>query len=1020
MRIYYFVFLLALAIPIASQINTSCNCPPPNSCFTAGGCDPTSGACLYHMAADGSACTDQECCCILHGVCNHGTCRSNATCPPPNQCQQLDLCAPGGGCGYRNVTDGTPCTSTDNCGISQCVGGECLVVDYKACTPPSQCYTACCDPTTGNCVFQQLQNGSPCDDGDSCTVGDFCYNGTCKPGTPKECPLTTACYTPGKCDPTSGECLYFLAPDGTPCVEPSCCIINGQCHGGFCFPNTHCPPINNTCLQPTICPGTCGTQPVPNGTPCDDNNLCTTNDVCVSGSCSPGNPKVCPPPDQCHFSGVCDPATGSCTYIEVPYGTPCDDGNPCTSNDTCVAGSCVGGAPVVCSPPSQCFLPGVCSANGTCVYQFAPNGTACQTPNNCASGTCQGGVCVPPQVTCPAPPVCQIPDYCHSTTGHCVYTSAPEGTPCSNPCFLNATCVGGQCTGIPIPCPPAPVCYLPGFCNPSSGICSFVSEPDNTPCDDGNWCTVNDVCRNGVCSGVPKECPPPADACFTFSGCVNSTGQCTYAPSANGTPCVKETCCCVSQGTCQNGACVPTNTQCPPAPPCKQLYTCGGACEYIDLTDGTSCDDGNACTSNSTCISGQCVPGSIVQCAAPAPCQQPGVCNNHTGVCEYSPVPDNTTCQAPDLCTTSVCVGGRCSPLSTKICPPPPVCSLPGTCNKTTGNCDYVSAPNQSPCGNGCVCMFGMCKINCACQCQTPEQCSQIPDCGGGGGGPPPTQNQTICVDELASYQMQAPLNAYKLSDFNLMSFGVFQATSGDVEGRLATKGDCTITGGFSIGASITSSDPSRPYSLVVGGSLAWSQGSLSPASEGMYIGANVLAATPSYLATRRTGGPCPVPGCLDPSFNDAYQHLHTLSDTWSKTTPNTDSTLLYNTIMSVTTTDPNAARYYIQVPASEIALTTTWNLHNLNLDAEFIISVTGTGNILFQGGSFPGKPEKTVWNIPGQRTITIGGYQLVGALCAPDATLQQSNGVTQGFMYIGNVQSFLQINYVRCPPATP
>jgi hypothetical protein len=36
--------------------------------------------------------------------------------------------------------------------------------------------------------------------------------------------------------------------------------------------------------------------------------------------------------------------------------------------------------------------------------------------------------------------------------------------------------------------------------------CTFVFN--SAACDDGNPCTINDTCANGVCSGTPVTCPP--------------------------------------------------------------------------------------------------------------------------------------------------------------------------------------------------------------------------------------------------------------------------------------------------------------------------------------------------------------------------------------------------------------------------------------------------------------------------------------------------------------------------------
>ncbi|HEY2387397.1 MAG TPA: hypothetical protein VGK30_10575 [Candidatus Binatia bacterium] len=81
---------------------------------------------------------------------------------------------------------------------------------------------------------------------------------------------------------------------------------------------------------------------------CDDGNLCTT-DSCDPGGAGadPGTgcrnaPIECD--TQCHASpGFCDGGTGACVYSSpaFPDGTACDDGNLCTF-DRCLGGVCAG------------------------------------------------------------------------------------------------------------------------------------------------------------------------------------------------------------------------------------------------------------------------------------------------------------------------------------------------------------------------------------------------------------------------------------------------------------------------------------------------------------------------------------------------------------------------------------------------------------------------------------------------------------------------------------------------------
>ena len=87
-----------------------------------------------------------------------------------------------------------------------------------------------------------------------------------------------------------------------------------------------------------------GSASVANGTPCEDNDLCTVDDECNGGECSGV------PVDECPDGEICDPKTGEC----VPGCGPCPtdvDGNgdtgasdlavllgswgPCAPGDAC-------------------------------------------------------------------------------------------------------------------------------------------------------------------------------------------------------------------------------------------------------------------------------------------------------------------------------------------------------------------------------------------------------------------------------------------------------------------------------------------------------------------------------------------------------------------------------------------------------------------------------------------------------------------------------------------------------------
>lgn len=220
----------------------------------------------------------------------------------------------------------------------------------------------------------------------------------------------------------------------TTTTASSCCsgFCNGTtCQAASCSAARPCPP----CQTCNTASGQC--EPLPGGTPC----------------CVGGNPVVCPPSDQCHDAGTCDPTTGTCSNPAKPDGTGCNDGDLCTQTDTCQGGVCVGANPVLCTPLDQCHVAGTCiPATGQCTNPAKPNGTACDDRNACTqTDTCQHGVCVGAN-----PVVCNAPDLCHvatgascdPATGSCSYPNAADGTICgtqSEPGGGTIRCCNGTC-----------------------------------------------------------------------------------------------------------------------------------------------------------------------------------------------------------------------------------------------------------------------------------------------------------------------------------------------------------------------------------------------------------------------------------------------------------------------------------------------------------------------------------------------------------------------------------------------
>jgi MYXO-CTERM domain-containing protein len=114
-----------------------------------------------------------------------------------------------------------------------------------------------------------------------------------------------------------------------------------------------------------------------------------------------------------------------------------------------------------------------------------------------------------------------------------VCATAPEGALCDdgNVCTIFDVCKAGVCRGSAAPngalCTDGNVCTSNDSCR--LGVCKGDPAVDTTPCTDGDPCTVGDVCRGGACApGAGTLVCDDGIAC-TFDVCVAGAG-CVFAP----------------------------------------------------------------------------------------------------------------------------------------------------------------------------------------------------------------------------------------------------------------------------------------------------------------------------------------------------------------------------------------------------------------------------------------------------------------------------------------------------------
>jgi hypothetical protein len=274
----------------------------------------------------------------------------------------------------------------------------------------------------------------------------------------------------------------------------------------------------------------------------------------------------------------------------------------------------------------------------------------------------------------------------------------------------------------------------------------FCAHPNNTaPCDDGDQCTVNDVCAGGVCTPGPQEDCSDGISC-TLDFCANhQTGECAHNPSGcecqtdldcdDQNDCTNEFCdlssfscvrsnnsnsCddgifCNGTDTCGEGSCsIHSGDPCANGLQCDN--TCNEANQNCHAPDGTSCDDTDACTQTDTCQNGGCVGSNPVVCTALDQCHDLGTCNPDTGECSNPSKEDGTSCNDGVNCTENdTCTSGECAG-TPKVCNDERDCSLDDHCDEETGDCVFdlstCKCSSNGDCDDHNSCTHDVCDID--------------------------------------------------------------------------------------------------------------------------------------------------------------------------------------------------------------------------------------------------------------------------------------------------------------------
>jgi hypothetical protein len=391
--------------------------------------------------------------------------------------------------------------------------------EARSCDDGNPCTVESCDPATG-CASVAGNEDAACDDANPCTTDSTCADGVCQGTTFLSCDDGNAC-TDDSCsmEAAAGADPCVHAPNTAPCDDGDACTVTSACAGGTC--KAGAPLVcddGQPCTDDTCDPASgCKNQAIGDGTECDDGSDCTTDDHCTAGVCG-GTGKVCDDGNPCTANGC---SGGVCSFTALPDGTACQDGDACTLNDTCAASVCKPGAAKVCDDGKACTADACNASTGACTFTNLPVTATCNDGNACTTGDhCNGaGACVKAgDLMCLMGGTCSKVT-CDPAQG-CVSTPLADGTACDDGkyCTVNDACSAGSCTGAARDCNDAKPCTQDA-CLETTKACTHTNMKDGAACDDGSACTAGDQCLSLVCNGTPVACAQPNPNCNAIAGC---------------------------------------------------------------------------------------------------------------------------------------------------------------------------------------------------------------------------------------------------------------------------------------------------------------------------------------------------------------------------------------------------------------------------------------------------------------------------------------------------------------------
>ena len=487
--------------------------------------EPAPPPCSSH-----SDCGNGQLCSLRKRVCEiaHSPKREGDACSS----MKGQLCSSGQRCTAarcRTVKVGTPCSSREQCGLSQsCFAGFCMwtqPADGTRCSTAFDCGVSqnCVDATAIGVSVQGLPDNTSicltvpdyfeCQGASQCGNGQLCRGGACR---------TVVIAPTDSCDDSEPVAVNTSSPaalSATAKTRKQQCGARQSCVDGKCKSQFH------TGLN------------MPAGATCTDSYFCGSGQRCLGGVCHAVESY-----DQCQSNADC--GNGQRCHkshcLNVFFGSHCLGSFDCGVRQLCQSNKCIPqyGNTLTTSVPagSRCASHVQCSFNMLCDQgrcKFASS-SSCQTNGDCGNGV-----------------------RCDVATNKCVAT--PHGSFCNS---------GGLRAMLPAPIATS------SDTNSSTAL---------VKCGNGQLC-LKSRCSDQYGRGAPTMNIPVGTNCFGSADCGYSQRcdtKCAFVEE--GAPCVKTVNCGNGQ-QCVSGSCVTR----PEGRPCESTKRDSSA----DCAHGQSCVNG--------------------------------------------------------------------------------------------------------------------------------------------------------------------------------------------------------------------------------------------------------------------------------------------------------------------------------------------------------------------------------------------------------------------------------------------